>query len=770
MYVCDLKIFKLDNYLDKLQQLKQQLLVLQNNQEEFGKQIHMLKLEIFSLEEEFSKYKLQEKPAQVFTPVTDFKKPEEVFEEVKISQPTENTVVPEPVFIPTQKSTNISVEKFIGENLISKVGILILIIGLSIGVKYSIDHQLISPMLRLILGYLSGFTLLLIGFKLKAKYFNYSAILVSGAIAVLYFMNFATYGIYNFIPQWLSFVLLFVCSVFAVICAIYYNTVIIALIGLVGAYVVPFLIGENTGEVDFLFSYFTVINTAILVVSVKKNWQLLNYFSYIFTWLFILLWYAFNYQTSLYFYSFLSFISVTFLLFYLQFIWYKIKNHLLFVASDVVLILSNTFLFYAIGFSIIKSCALYNNYLGAFTIFNALLQFFIAKWVFAKKLADKNLFYLSLGLVFTFITLAIAVELNGSWITLFWLMEALILNAIAQKQKIDFYEKISIPLIILSFLSLLQDWANGFDLQHIAPFANWFFCSSVVYACILAVIVKIQFKNSFYNLSKFLNPALLIAIGFFTFYRELVFWFNSLVWDAKKVNNLVHAINIKDIYALKSIVLIVFTLFFAFVIDFINQKKLSLRALQIVSFVLILLSIGVYFTQGQSSLSVLQNSYLQNQTYLSFSLFNVWVRFFTYAAVFFSILQLRKIVLQIISEGIVTVQILLQFFILWILSFEVNYLSLSVLFLKGNNLTLTILWTIFAVYLIVLGIVKKASYYRIAAMFLLGITVLKLIFFDLANFNTIAKTIVFIAVGVLLLIISFIYNKYKHLIDHDKQA
>jgi hypothetical protein len=366
--------------------------------------------------------------------------------------------------------------------------------------------------------------------------------------------------------------------------------------------------------------------------------------------------------------------------------------------------------------------------------------------------------------------LAIAVELNGSWITLFWLMEALILNAIAQKQKIDFYEKISIPLIILSFLSLLQDWANGFDIQYIEPFANRYFWSSIVYGCILAVIVKIQFKNSFYNVSKFLNPALLIAIGFFTFYRELVLWFNSLVWDAKKVNNLVHVINIKDIYALKTIVLIVFTLFFAIAIHFINQKKLSLRALQIVSFVLILLSTGVYFTQGQSSLSVLHNSYLQNQTYLSFSLINLWVRFFVYTAVIFSIVQLRKIIQLIMPEGLVPVHLLLQFFGLWILSFEVNYLSLSIAFLKGNNLILTVLWVLFAVYLVVLGIVKKASYYRIAAMVLLGITVLKLIFFDLANFNTIAKTIVFIAVGVLLLIISFIYNKYKHLIDHDKQA
>ena len=51
------------------------------------------------------------------------------------------------------------IEKFIGENLSNKIGIIITVLGIGIGVKYAIDHNLISPLTRIILGYLMGFGL-----------------------------------------------------------------------------------------------------------------------------------------------------------------------------------------------------------------------------------------------------------------------------------------------------------------------------------------------------------------------------------------------------------------------------------------------------------------------------------------------------------------------------------------------------------------------------------------------------------------------------------
>jgi uncharacterized membrane protein len=61
-------------------------------------------------------------------------------------------------------------EKFIGENLISKIGVVITVIGVAIDAKYSIENNLISPLTRIILGYLSSVVLLCIGMKLKTNY------------------------------------------------------------------------------------------------------------------------------------------------------------------------------------------------------------------------------------------------------------------------------------------------------------------------------------------------------------------------------------------------------------------------------------------------------------------------------------------------------------------------------------------------------------------------------------------------------------------------
>jgi uncharacterized membrane protein len=65
---------------------------------------------------------------------------------------------------------------------------------------------------------------------------------------------------------------------------------------------------------------------------------------------------------------------------------------------------------------------------------------------------------------------------------------------------------------------------------------------------------------------------------------------------------------------------------------------------------------------------------------------------------------------------------------------------------------------------VIIGIWKRKKHLRIAAIGLFAITLMKLFFYDLTHLDTIAKTIVFVSLGILLLIISFLYNKYRHLI------
>src|ERR1035437_533418 len=104
--------------------------------------------------------------------------------------------------------SNRNLEKLIGENLISKIGIAILILGVAIGTKYAIEHELISPLTRIIMGYLVGLGLFGFAVKLKKNYDNFSAVLLSGAMAIVYFITFAAYNFFGIIPQVPAFILM----------------------------------------------------------------------------------------------------------------------------------------------------------------------------------------------------------------------------------------------------------------------------------------------------------------------------------------------------------------------------------------------------------------------------------------------------------------------------------------------------------------------------------------------------------------------------------
>ena len=74
------------------------------------------------------------------------------------------------------------------------------------------------------------------------------------------------------------------------------------------------------------------------------------------------------------------------------------------------------------------------------------------------------------------------------------------------------------------------------------------------------------------------------------------------------------------------------------------------------------------------------------------------------------------------------------------------------------------MWGILSFVFMYLGMMKGNKHFRIAALALFALTILKLLLFDLKDISEGGKIAVFISLGVLLLIISFMYQKLKKLI------
>jgi len=568
--------------MDKKQQLEElfrKLYIVESKQTVFDREIKKLRVEIEGLQTEtpFETEKtreeepiLRQKP--IFRDIaSDFPSESENESENK-EQRRESIRKNEPVFkrhadaqtnqvenepkterqIPKvhQKS---SVEKFIGENVIYIIGVLIIVLGVGIGVKYAIDNDMISPLTRIILGYLVGAGLLAFAIYLKPKYEKFSAGLLSGAMAIFYFVTFMGYDFYGLFPKELAFGLMVAFTVFTVVSSLNYDRQIIAHIGLVGAYGVPFLLSDGSGKVAILFSYMAIINLGILAICIKKYWKALYINAFSLTWLVVLSWYGMKYNQTEHFSLTLIFSTLFFLIFYISFLAYKIIKKEIFNAGDVILMLLNSFIFYGIGFATLSTNVQTENLVGLFTLGQAIIHFGVSVVLYKNKLADRNLFFLASGLVLVFITIAVPVQLDGNWVTLIWSLQAALLFWIGRTKKVAVYEALSFPLMFLAVASMLQDWGNALQMSdylsyeyttdkvlpqnnQVTPIFNVIFLTSIIFAASFFFIDFInksdkyvsdlqEKASSFLSFATVLITAILLFALYFPLFVEIFFYF-----------------------------------------------------------------------------------------------------------------------------------------------------------------------------------------------------------------------------------------------------
>ena len=770
---------------DKIDQLLDKLETLLKRQDDFSIEINSIQIEV---------EKLTTTKPRPLTKNDDIKKDNITPKSQTYQQKTtkENLKKHTPKAKKPSK-IKIDVEKFIGENIINKIGIVITIIGVAIGAKYSIENDLISPLTRIILGYLTGLVLLGFGIKLKNKYKNYSAVLVSGAISIMYFMTYSAYSFYDLIPQAFAFSLMIVLTIFTVIAAINYNKQSIAHIGLVGAYAIPFLLSEGSEKIDILFSYIAIINIGILILSFKKYWKPLYYSSFGLTWLIYFIWYVSDYQVSEHYGLAVTFLSIFFTLFYLTFLAYKLLKKETFKINDILLLLANSFIFYGLGYALLSNHEIGNQYLGLFTLSNAIVHFIVSAVIYRQKLADRNLFHLISGLVLIFITITIPVQLDGNWVTLLWAGEAALLFWIGRTKNVPVYEKLSYPLMFLAFFSIIQDWSTAYysyspeNIEtRIKPLININFLTSVMFVLTFGFINIInQNKNysSALNLQKWLSklvsfsiPAILILLLYYAFRIEIETYWNQLYSDSVLtiyIDGLKNPNNYRnyDLREFKTIWIINYSLLFVSILSFLNFKKIKSQRLGLVNLGFIALTVAVFLIQGLYALSELRVSYLEqtDSQYYQRSVFNIGIRYVSFVFFSLALVSCFKYIRQdFIQRGFKKAyDFMLHISVLWIASSELIHWMDIAESTQSYKLGLSILWGAYSLFVIALGIWKKKKYLRIGAIILFGVTLIKLFFYDISHLDTIAKTIVFISLGGLLLIISFLYNKYKHIISDE---
>jgi hypothetical protein len=87
------------------------------------------------------------------------------------------------------------------------------------------------------------------------------------------------------------------------------------------------------------------------------------------------------------------------------------------------------------------------------------------------------------------------------------------------------------------------------------------------------------------------------------------------------------------------------------------------------------------------------------------------------------------------------------------------------LYLSFDKGILTFFWILEALGLLILGIILKEKYFRYVSLSLVGICVIRLMFFDLSNSDFLIRAVVLLGVGIVLLVMNSLFKKYKDRFD-----
>lgn len=691
-----------------------------------------------------------------------------------IEQPIKQAAYEQPVyrrpaqFQPAEKGPSFferhpDLEKFIGENLINKIGIAILVLAIGYFVKFAIDSNWIGPVGRVGIGVLCGAILIGIAHRMRNSYTAFSSVLVGGGLAVLYFTITLAYHQFHLFNQVTSFIVLIVITCFAVILSILYDKQELAIIALVGGLVSPLMVSTGHANYHGLFIYLVILNAGLLVIAYYKSWRILNIAAFGLTVLMfsaILFGMPVKESSTGFLYT-----TILYLLFFAINVAHNVKENKAFIASDFTILLTNTALYFGAGLYLLT--AMHHEELrGLFALSLGVINLLLSYLLFRNKKVDNNILYLLIGITLTFISLTGPLQLHGHYITLFWAAETVLLYWLYQKSAISLMKLSSRIIWVVMLVSLFIDWCSiyGNSIVVLNVMANKGFITTLAagLSSYLLFILnskkaagetedKLKLENGF----KFTAFILLFLSGFL----EINFQFSNRYPQT----------------SLNTIYLMLYLPAFIYIFYALSKKISVMKVSWKISAILMVASIFLYLIFIQDAF-YLQHDILVAQNVSALHFAAHWA-----GAVFTGLLlyQLINILKSHISEGsqkLLTWSMAVAIIIF--LSMEVSLISNLLFYSKTNSIDhiedifvktgLPVLWGLLSFAMMWLGMRHKVVSLRIISLTLFGITLLKLFIFDIRNIPPAGKIAAFFCLGILLLIISFMYQKVKKIIVADE--
>jgi len=320
----------------------------------------------------------------------------------------------------------------VATNWLLRAGIVVVVVGVGFFLKYSIEHGMLGPQARVALSVLAGVGMLVGGVRMIGKpYQLVGQGLMGGGLAILYFSMFAACNFYHLIGALGAFGLMALVTLVAGTLAVRLNSLLVAVLGILGGYGTPVMLSTGAKNFPGLFGYILLLGIGILGIARRRHWPLLNYLGLVLTYGLATTAIATQYVATD-FLDVLPFLIGFFVLYAAVMILHNLAHGEKAGLLELLGIIANALMFFGLTHRVIT--AGYAEIYAAIPALALAVFFIVATRVFlAGKRRDRGLLYTFLALAALFTAMTPPLALSRQWITTSWALQGVVMLWLAGK-------------------------------------------------------------------------------------------------------------------------------------------------------------------------------------------------------------------------------------------------------------------------------------------------------------------------------------------------
>lgn len=642
------------------------------------------------------------------------------------------------------KETNY--EKFIGENLFGKIGILVFIIGIGFFVKYAIDQNWINETARTILGYAVGAGMLVLAERLHRRYHAFSSLLAGGAFGVFYLITAIAFHYYELFSQTVSFVILCATTVFMSVVSILYDRRELAVTALVGGFLAPFIVSTDSGSIITLQTYISILNVGMFCLAMYKKWGILPVVAFCFTY--IILWMTTltsgDLATPVCYIILLAFATLFYLIFLLPVIFIlrtqcsgNMRRAMLTVVT------TDSFLYLLYGNYVLEHCDTTFAKDGFIAFFIAVVNLAVYLYLRFRIAGQNTLRNFMLALTITFVSIGIPMQFDTANLVMLWAAEAVLLLWLFTREKDRIFEVGAVVLFLLTIASLLFYRLLGTPLADpgVSLFLNGnFLVMLFISAVAFVVAIILQRNRELFSEDRRLiaySPcnAVAYAVGFGILY--VAFWDDFHIHVGSPVADYASLLSANVLLCVGAFVL---------------RNRFGMDRYKVPYDVTVYLAAGLYAAAVWNNAST-EADLLR------------WIM--TFVTIAYLAYVMRGLLLAMPDNRNQHTEFAIIATLVWLTGTRLLVTSFHE---ENFSTAFSLSLGLAAFILMCAGMRYHSKEVRIVSLAEFGIVLGKLIFNDVWTMSALGKIIVFISLGILLLTLSFLYQKLKDVLFNEDEV